>query len=395
MSKVFRVYAWLALAGGFVVAAWGPVWLGADWPGMAYYKASFIRVAGAALMAAGCFASAMDRVDEEAARARGCLYFALGHGIVLTMVVLQQQAIWASRVAAWTIEALALVTFGFFYFWIEARIEGGLSPRAWERRIREAAGQEERHRLARDLHDSVKQQIFAIQTAAATAQARSAQDPAGASAAIDQVRSCAREAMAEMEAMLAQLRAAPFDNAGLVSALQQQSEALGFRTGARVHFQLGHLPADLRVAPGAREALFRAAQEALSNVARHARAGDVEVSLGVVQSRLKLAVRDNGSGFDPGRPVSGMGLANMRARAEESGGLFLVESRPGAGTEVAIAIPCTIGPRIRPEARRALAWGGVLLLHLAWGNRYALYVPVTVLLLVRFGFALRAWKAPR
>jgi signal transduction histidine kinase len=142
----------------------------------------------------------------------------------------------------------------------------------YEDRIREAASQEERNRLARDLHDSIKQQIYAMQTAAATAQARFDGDPAGAKEALERLRESGREAMAEMEAMLDSLRASPLENTGLVEALKKQCEALQFRTGAQVDFELGTLPPSETPAPAAQHALFRVAQEALANVGRHTRA---------------------------------------------------------------------------------------------------------------------------
>ena len=110
---------------------------------------------------------------------------------------------------------------------------------AYEEQIRQAARQEERARLARDLHDAVKQQLFVIQTAGATAQARLSTDIDGARAAVDQVRAAAREAMTEMEVMLDQLQGAPIENAGLLAFLKKHCEALGFRTGAEVTFDAG------------------------------------------------------------------------------------------------------------------------------------------------------------
>ena len=112
--------------------------------------------------------------------------------------------------------------------------------RSTEEQIRQAARQEERARLARDLHDAVKQQFFVIQTAAATAQARFETDPDGAKTAVDQVRSSAREAMTEMEAMLEQLQAAPLENAGLVSLAEKAMRGAGVPHRRRSHVRGGH-----------------------------------------------------------------------------------------------------------------------------------------------------------
>jgi signal transduction histidine kinase len=230
----------------------------------------------------------------------------------------------------------------------------------YEEQIRQAARQEERARLARDLHDAVKQQLFVIQTAGATAQARFATDTDGARAAVDQVRAAAREAMAEMEAMLEQLQGAPIENAGLLAFLRKQCEALGFRTGADVTFEPGTLPTRPR-SPGRPRAISRVAQEALSNVARHARAPHVTVSLGTMDDRLVLTVQDDGSGFGGEAKPRGMGMANIAARATEVGGTFEVASVPGHGTTVRFSVPCRQPSSARPYATRAVLWGIVFI----------------------------------
>jgi signal transduction histidine kinase len=229
----------------------------------------------------------------------------------------------------------------------------------YERQIRAAGAQEERNRLARDLHDSIKQQIFVIQTAAATAQARFESDRMGAAVAIGTIRDSAREAMTEMEVMMDQLRSVALENAGLVEALKKLCEALGHRTGARVNFQLGKLPPNESMLPGSHQAILRVAQEALANIGRHARAGSVTVSLGSVSDRVELRVQDDGAGFDPMQGPRGMGIANMRTRAEEFGGHFGVAGSPGAGTVVTFSIP-----RVPGKSRKFLYSYGLALLAL-------------------------------
>ena len=225
---------------------------------------------------------------------------------------------------------------------------------AYEQQIRQAARQEERARLARDLHDAVKQQLFVIQTAGATAQARLSTDSDGARAAVDLVRVAAREAMTEMEVMLDQLQGVPIENAGLLAFLKKQCEALGFRTGAEVTFTPGRLPDESALDPGARQAISRVAQEALSNVARHARARLVTVSLDTLDNRLVLTVQDDGSGFTVDGPPRGMGMGSIGARAAEVGGTFEVASVPGHGTTVRFSVPCRQPSSARPYVRRAI-----------------------------------------
>jgi signal transduction histidine kinase len=352
---VFRIYAALAGVAGFFLFSWGGVWLGVDLPGLPFYKVSLIRIAGGVIMAAGCFAFALDRVEDPGIRCRAFFWFGAGHTVLFLALLSQQFAIWESPLADRILIVVLFAAFSFFYMWSGADLEGrpailqslfgspAVPPEnlrtSYQRRIREAALQEERHRLARDLHDSVKQQIFAIGTSAATAQTRFESDPAGARAALGQVRASAREAAAELEAMLDQLRAEPLENAGLVAALKQQVEALGFRTGAKVEFELGAIPDTLALPPGAQEAIFRVAQEALANVARHARASHVRVVLAGASRQLSLLVEDNGEGFDTAQPSRGMGLSNMRVRAAEFGGAFELASSPGGGTRVSVSVP--------------------------------------------------------
>src|SRR5574341_771054 len=179
---------------------------------------------------------------------------------------------------------------------------------------REAGAQAERNRLARELHDSIKQQIFSIHMSAAAAQARAESDPEGARAALGDVRRSAQEAMVEMNALLQQLSPAPLEKVGLVQALRDQCEALGYRTGADVQVEIGDLPDDDRLPPGAQDSLFRIVQEALSNIARHARAGRVQVALAHdgAEGPVSLNIRDDGQGFDTGISSRGMGLTNIQ-----------------------------------------------------------------------------------
>ena len=210
---------------------------------------------------------------------------------------------------------------------------------SWLEQVGEAAVQEERNRLARDLHDSIKQQLFSIQLGTAAAQARWDHDPEGARKALADVRRCAHAAMVEMQAMLHQLRPQALASVGLVEALREQCEAAGYRTGAEVLFEPREIPSDERLLPGAQEAIFRVAQEALGNVARHARADHVRVQLGMDSEEAILRVWDDGQGFARSDGNPGMGLKSMEERVRELRGQLTVESVPGQGTTVEARIP--------------------------------------------------------
>ncbi|MEM7132741.1 MAG: Clp protease N-terminal domain-containing protein [Chloroflexota bacterium] len=207
------------------------------------------------------------------------------------------------------------------------------------------AAQEERNRLARDLHDSVKQQLFSISASAAAAKAHWQSDPEGAQQALADVQQNARAAMVEMDAMLQQLSPAPLATMEFMDALQQQAEALEYRTGAKVATEIGQLPGPERFPDRVQETLFRIVQEGFSNIARHARASNVYVRLEhVVEAEtLTLEIRDDGQGFDVAQTMKGMGLSNLMSRAEELGGNVKLTSEKGSGTTVQVEIPLIWG----------------------------------------------------
>jgi signal transduction histidine kinase len=236
----------------------------------------------------------------------------------------------------------------------------------------EAAAQQERNRLARELHDSIKQQIFGINMSAAAAQARWESDPRCARAALEDVRRSGQEAMVEMNALLQQLSPVPLEKVGLRQALLDQCEALGYRTGAAVTAEFGELPDEDRLPPGAQKDLFRIAQEGLSNVARHARANNVHLYLGLdeAKSLLVLGIEDDGRGFNTDASHEGMGLPNIRERVQALGGLQSLDSRAGRGTTLSVHVPLlepVLPEQVLPAYRLDHTMSRVVLVGLAGG----------------------------
>jgi signal transduction histidine kinase len=209
--------------------------------------------------------------------------------------------------------------------------------------VREAAAVEERNKLARDLHDSIKQQIFTIHVSVTAAQTHWERDPESAQTALTAVRQAAKEASVEMDALLQQLRPAPLEKVGLVEALREQLEALSYRTGAEVTSEFGNLPTKEQLPGGTETTFFRIAQEALSNIARHARATKIHLRLRVSNvnelEQLKLEILDNGQGFDEDTVARGMGLGNMKSRTESLGGKFDMTSTLNKGTVIQVLVP--------------------------------------------------------
>src|SRR5688572_20840962 len=359
---VLQSYAAIAIVAGMSIAGTGIRGI----PGMPQVHASLIWISGMGILAAGCAAAGLSLNDDPVGRRRSIVWFAVGHLLLGVMVFMQWPLYWKQQGLPFLAAVAPLVAGAVLLLFAmpsspreaddSASTAVGRVRSGYDEHIREVARREERARLARDLHDAVKQQLFVIQTAAATAQARLDADPAGAREAVGHVRSAAREATTEMEALLDELQAAPLENTGLVEALKKQCEALALRTGTEVVFHPGTLPPAGSLPPGAHEAIYRVAQEALANVARHARAKRVEVSLSASPTELGLRVADDGSGFEAIGDRRGMGITNMETRAAEVGGRVWI-SRQSPGTDVLMVVPLV-------NMDRKGAWVGVAMFSL-------------------------------
>jgi len=201
---------------------------------------------------------------------------------------------------------------------------------------RQLSALEERQRLARELHDSVSQALYSIALGARTARTLLDRDPAKAAEPLDYVRSLAEAGLAEMRALIFELRPESLEVEGLVAALTKQADALRARHGIEVHVSFCQEPS---MSLDVREALYRIAQEALHNIVKHARASQVNLSLACSDATVIMEVRDNGLGFDASGPFPGhLGLRSMRERAERVGGKFEVESAPGNGTRIRVQV---------------------------------------------------------
>ena len=200
-----------------------------------------------------------------------------------------------------------------------------------------AAALEERQRLARDLHDSVSQALFGIALGARTARTLAERDPAAVIEPLEYVLDLAEAGLAEMRALIFELRPDALASDGLVDALGRQVRALSARHGLEVDASLGREP-DLAL--GAKDALYRVAQEALHNIVKHARATRVAVQLGGDGGRVSLVVVDDGVGFDPTGTFPGhLGLTSMRERITAVGGDMELVSGPGGGTRLTVHVP--------------------------------------------------------
>ena len=219
-------------------------------------------------------------------------------------------------------------------------LAGALENARLYRKAQAAAVLEERNRLARELHDSVTQQLFSMTLTAQAARAQLARNPQRVAAQLERLQETATAALAEMRALIYQLRPPALRDQGLVAALQQHAQQLARREGIVIAL---NVVGDERCARGVEQPIYRIVQEALNNVIKHANASNVEVTLTFAGEGIEVRVVDDGQGFDPAATPSGdgrqLGVLSMRERAAEIGGAMELRSAVGSGTEVIVRVP--------------------------------------------------------
>ena len=214
--------------------------------------------------------------------------------------------------------------------------------------VQDKAALEERARLARELHDSVSQALFSMGLIARSIELTLAREGAPSQAVMQHVadlRSLTQAALADMRALIFELRPGALEEEGLLNALRKHAAGVQGRQMLQVSVVCpneqeagdGVLP---RLKPAAEEALYRIAQEALHNVVKHAKAGHVEICIEADDRFVTLQIKDDGVGFDVGNvPAGHMGLGTMRQRAQSLSAEYRVESIPGQGTTVSVRVP--------------------------------------------------------
>ncbi|WP_344154053.1 sensor histidine kinase [Kribbella yunnanensis] len=202
----------------------------------------------------------------------------------------------------------------------------------------------ERERMAREIHDTLAQGMTSIVMLSQTGAAELARGGDGVAARLAQIEATARENLAEARALVAAFTPVVLSEATLTEVLRRQGERFAAETGVDVQVLLDLDESEVVALPQSQQVvLLRAAQEALANIRKHARATSVLITLGLSEGRVSISIRDDGSGFSVAEPSMGFGLAAMRGRVEESGGTVQVESSPGHGTTVQVLIPVQEG----------------------------------------------------
>ena len=213
---------------------------------------------------------------------------------------------------------------------------------------RQAGIADERQRMAREIHDTLAQGLTGIVTQLQAAEHASADQQAW-QRHITAATGLARESLTEARRSVHALRPEPLRTARLADALTDVANRWSALHG--IAAQVTTTGTVVPLAPEAEVALLRTAQEALANVAKHAQASRVGVTLSYLEREVALDVRDDGRGFDPGRPVAedetqmsgGFGLVAMRQRIEGLRGTLQVESEPGFGTAISACVPAVAG----------------------------------------------------
>jgi PAS domain S-box-containing protein len=192
----------------------------------------------------------------------------------------------------------------------------------------------ERSRLARDLHDAVTQTLFSSSLIAEVLPRLWERDPEEGRRRLQELRELTRGALAEMRTLLLELRPSALVEARLSDLLSQLAESIAGRARVPVELEVAgecSLDAEVKVA------LYRIAQEALNNIAKHAGASAATIRLNCQPGRVDLRVADDGLGFDPATlPANSLGLGIMRERAQSIGAELRVDSQPGTGTEIGV-----------------------------------------------------------
>lgn len=206
------------------------------------------------------------------------------------------------------------------------------------------AQEEERARIARELHDETAQTLTAASLNFATLKNFLEGRMPEVADLVTKLQNLCRQMNRDLYRLVHDLRPAQLDDLGLVPALQYLVDEGQANTKIKVVLQLGG--EQKRLEPFVETVIFRIVQEALTNVARHAETDQASVELNYEADRAILRIRDQGKGFDPDRDhasLSGWGLIGMAERAESINGRFLVDSSPGKGTMVEVIIPYECG----------------------------------------------------
>ena len=244
------------------------------------------------------------------------------------------------------IQTIIFLAVGFSISYLMSRLRGqqqsleaaNISLTHYASTLEHLATSRERNRVARELHDTLAHTLSGLSVQLETAKAYWDIDPQTARSTLDKSLAAAHSGLEETRRALQALRASPLDDLGLALAVRTMAED----TAARANLALNMLITDKlpSLSPDVEQCIYRVAQEAVTNVANHARAKNVTVNMEFTEGKVILIIRDDGVGFDVEKrdKANHFGLEGMRERAQLVGGELNIISKPGDGTTVKLVI---------------------------------------------------------
>jgi signal transduction histidine kinase len=211
--------------------------------------------------------------------------------------------------------------------------------RRYADQVERMAALEERNRLAREVHDSLGHRLTVAAVQLEGAQRLISKDPGRAASIVETVRQQVREALSDLRRTVAALRQPDQMDIALPQAIEQLAASFGQATGLTVH---RNIPQELDLSPAYRLTLYRATQEGLTNVQRHAQAKDVWLELVCEPNMVTLTVGDNGIGCSDATQSTGFGLIGLAERAAVLGGKLTIGDRSEGGTQLTLSLPIVI-----------------------------------------------------
>ena len=201
------------------------------------------------------------------------------------------------------------------------------------------AQEAERKRLARELHDDLSQRLAALAMEAETLDRQTSLLSGADHVRLKEMKDKLVELSIDVHAMSRRLHPSILDDLGLADAVASECAMFRKRDGIVVNYRVENISRE--VPPNVAVCLYRIVQEALRNISRHAGATEVAITLVGENQTIRLSIRDNGKGFDPGQKTSqvGLGLDSMKERAYLIGGDFSAQSQPGQGTLIEVLAP--------------------------------------------------------
>lgn len=354
-----------AVAGALfgLVAAIVLNWMGlAPAPGGGFFIAAVTLLAGLFSGLAGFAGACLDDYLRRRGMEKALTRLAVSFGVVALLTAalawmgftlfgvassgLEMQRIAAGGIIAGLIFG-ALFALGNYLLWrnrqkmilleMENRHLAELTSR--EELLREAARNlavtEERNRMARELHDTISQGMHGIVYSLRSLHNLLDSSERGMEI-LSHLEQTAEETLQELSRLVAELSPSPLEDQGLVEALRRHCSLFARRHELDLDLRLNYKGG---LQTGQEEAIYRIVQEALANALRHSAARRISLELAYDRDGVTLMVSDDGSGFDLASAPRGRGLANMEARARQSGGSFTIISGPGAGTEIKVRFP--------------------------------------------------------